>query len=242
MGGEMKLELGAVVALSGGMDSTTMLAMVQRGAPGLRQNYGQILAVGFEYPSKHNPYERRAAEQICQHYGVPYMVVDVTDALGCMKSNLLEDGGDIPEGHYEQSNMALTVVPGRNMIFASILSGIAWSRGLDHVFMGMHSGDHAIYPDCRPEFFFAMGSAIRQATEERVMLRAPLLNLNKTTILEWGLKNEVPYQLTRTCYKDQGMACGKCGACQERLEAFRNHQVTDPLSYEWRGQLEKAKG
>lgn len=199
-----------------------------------------VQAVGFTYGSKHNSYENTAALKLCKYYGVPLFFVDLTDVMGHFRSDLLKTGGNIPEGHYEDSTMSRTVVPGRNIIFTSILSGMAWSNNCDQIWIGAHSGDHAIYPDCRPEFIRSMASAIAYGTDYKVSLKTPLLELNKTGILVEGQKLGVPYNLTRTCYKDQQVACGRCGSCQERLEAFANCGIEDPLEYESREILPKA--
>lgn len=222
----------ALVSLSGGMDSATMLAVAV-------SEYDEVKAIGFTYGSKHNPYENEAALNVAAHYGVEFELLDLSSVFSFMESNLLKKGEAIPEGHYQQSNMSLTVVPGRNMIFCSILAGIAWSQGARAVFLGAHSGDHVIYPDCRPEFVLNMAKAVRTGTDYAVDLKAPFLHGSKETILEWGIPNGVPYHLTRTCYKDQKVACGKCGACQERLIAFAHHGVEDPIEYESREILPK---
>lgn len=215
-----------IVSLSGGMDSATLLYYAKR-------HFDVVLAVGFKYGSKHNEYEQLAAETVAARAGVPYTLIDLTDALAPhLTSNLMKGGGDIPEGHYEEESMSATVVPGRNIIFASILAGVAWSNKASSVLLGVHSGDHAIYPDCRPEFITAMDVAIRYGTDERVNLRAPFLAMNKTSIIDHGLGLSVPYALTRTCYKNQLLSCGKCGACCERLEAFEANGVIDPIPYE----------
>jgi 7-cyano-7-deazaguanine synthase len=222
----------AIVSLSGGMDSTTVLAhAIEKGR--------EVECIGFTYGSKHNAYENEAARQIAAHYKVPFNLISLKEIMGTFESNLLKTGGDIPEGHYEEESMSQTVVPGRNIIFSSFLAGYAWSRKADEVWLGIHSGDHAIYPDCRPEFYEAMKLAIETGTGDAVTLAAPFLSGNKTTIIEWGLKREVPYHLSRTCYKDQPIACGRCGACQERLEAFRNNGLEDPIEYISREELPK---
>ncbi|MHA1344937.1 MAG: 7-cyano-7-deazaguanine synthase QueC [Candidatus Heimdallarchaeaceae archaeon] len=217
----------AVVSLSGGMDSATALAWA-------KEQSEKVLAVGFIYGSKHNSYEQKCAQQLSDFFNVEYIKINLQEVGKHLQSNLLQSGGTIPEGHYESESMKQTIVPGRNIIFISILAGIAESRGFDSVVLGIHSGDHTIYPDCRPEFFNAMSCAIRHGTDEKVTLHAPFLNKNKTQILEYGygLTIGFPYMFTRTCYKDQIRACGKCGACQERLEAFKNIGFEDPIRYE----------
>lgn len=217
----------AVVSLSGGMDSTTVL--VSALASGL-----EVECVGFTYGAKHNPYENQAAAKIAEHYNVPFTLMTLDELMKNFNSNLMKTGGDVPEGHYEQANMTQTVVPGRNIIFSAVLAGVAWNLNAQEVWMGIHSGDHEIYPDCRPEFFYSMRRAIECGTDDNVTLMAPFLTGDKTSIIAWGLQHDVPYHLTRTCYKDQEIACGKCGACQERLEAFQNNKIEDPIEYESR--------
>lgn len=214
-----------IVSLSGGMDSATVLAkMLDEGH--------EVECIGFAYGSKHNVYENNAAVQFATHYQTPFKIYDLSGFMSDLNSNLLKSGGDIPEGHYEQENMSLTVVPGRNLIFASIVASIAESRGADAIALGVHSGDHAIYPDCRPEFVEALKDVIAFSTAGTVQVLTPFLTGNKTSILEWGVQNNVPYQKTRTCYKAQSTSCGKCGSCTERLEAFQLNGLIDPIQYE----------
>jgi 7-cyano-7-deazaguanine synthase len=136
--------------------------------------------------------------------------------------------------------MSQTVVPGRNSIFISIASGVAWSRGAEEVYIGAHSGDHVIYPDCRPEYVNAIQEAMMLGSGGKINVRAPFLHGDKTSILKEGFVRDVPYEFTRTCYKDQEISCGRCGACQERLEAFAAHGRVDPLKYEFRDILPKG--
>jgi 7-cyano-7-deazaguanine synthase len=215
-----------VMALSGGMDSTTMLAsLIAKGH--------KVECLFFTYGSKHNRYETTAAQKVAEYYGVPcHGAIDLAPVMKTFKSDLLLSGGDIPEGHYSDKSMERTVVPGRNMIFLSILAGHAWSIGAENIAIGIHQGDHAIYADCRKEFYKAMDSAIYLGTDRRVQIIAPFINIDKSDILEIGLTLKVPYELTRTCYKDQPHACGKCGSCVERLEAFMNNAAIDPVQYE----------
>lgn len=222
------------LALSGGMDSVTALAVALDAGH-------EVLAVCFDYGSKHNRYEATAFRNIINHYNIPSRRVDLTEVGIHLKSKLMSGGGDVPEGHYEEESMRDTVVPGRNLIFASVLTGIAWSHGCDQVWMGVHAGDHFIYPDCRPEFIDAMTHAIAFGTDFKVRLEAPFLVINKADILKRGLLLKVPYQLTRTCYKEQKVACGKCGSCQERLWAFDQLKTADPLDYESRELMPKKK-
>lgn len=243
----------SVVSLSGGMDSATVLGF----AKGLLDKHHPvpIRTVGFVYGSKHNFLENIAAGQIANHYGVRFDLIDLTSAFKLIESDLLKSGGPIPEGHYEHETMKRTVVPGRNMIFGSILAGIAASgppverdpffKG--EVQLGIHAGDHLIYPDCRPVFFYAMRTAIDAATDTRsekdiqkhlaldgVDLGAPLLTMTKVQVLLEAVRLKVPLHLTRTCYTDHPIACGKCGSCRERLAAFKAVGMEDPLPYQYR--------
>ena len=150
------------------------------------------------------------------------------------KSNLLQSGREIPEGNYEHESMSKTVVPGRNLILASIMAGLAESIEADFVALGVHSGDHHIYPDCRPEFIRYLADTVNSSSDNQVQVIAPFLDLDKTKILKLGYSfdTQVPYHLTRTCYKDQPHSCGKCGSCTERLEAFATLGRPDPVKYE----------
>lgn len=222
----------SIVSLSGGMDSSTVLSVAV-------QETNVMLAVGFRYGSKHNKYELAAAEQVAAHYNVPFRLIDLTRVAMHLESNLLKTGGEIPEGHYEHESMSQTVVPGRNLIFASVLTGVAWTNKALSIWLGIHSGDHAIYPDCRPEFAEALNQTVQAATDGNVAVRYPFLHDDKHSILERGYELGTPYHLTRTCYKDQPIACGKCGSCQERLEAFEKLGKPDPVEYESRTILGK---
>lgn len=213
-----------IIALSGGMDSTAALAH-------LLHEGREVECFGFEYGSKHNSFEQEAARKVAVHYQVSYTLIDLRPVAKHLTSNLLKSGGEIPEGHYNDSSMSQTVVPGRNIIFLSILAGIAWSRNANSIAIGIHQGDHAIYADCRQEFFQQMDKALQLGTDGRVKIVAPFVEMDKIGIVRWGLRHKVPFELTRTCYKHQRLACGKCGSCTERLEAFLGNGVKDPVAY-----------
>lgn len=219
-----------VLGLSGGLDSSSLLGLL------LSQDY-EIHAISFYYGSKHGKWEQEAAKNIIafyqeRKYPVTLHNINLTEAFKDFDSALLLSGEAIPEGHYEEENMRRTVVPGRNMIFASIMAGLAESIGAEAVALGVHSGDSFIYPDCRKEFIKSLDTSIYLSSDRRVQVITPLVNDNKTTILLKGLKLQVPYHLTRTCYKDQEFSCGQCGSCTERIEAFKNCGIPDPIKYE----------
>lgn len=215
----------AIVALSGGMDSATVLAKA------ISEGF-EIFTVGFEYGAKHNAFENQKARELANHYKVPFILINLVNAFSHFQSDLLLSGGEIPEGHYEEKSMERTVVPGRNIIFLSLLSGYAWSVNAKKIYVGIHQGDHAIYADCRFEFYEAMNIAIKLGTDSRVEIEAPFLGMDKAGILKWGIPNKVPYEKTRTCYKNQEKSCGKCGSCRERLEAFQKLGLVDPVPYD----------
>jgi len=211
-----------LIALSGGLDSATVLAYYQN----LDHD---VETVGFYYGSKHNKFENRCASALAAYYDVSFTLLNLEGFMKDFKSSLMIGGGEIPEGHYADESMKQTVVPGRNLIFGSILAGIAESRGCDAIALGVHAGDHAIYPDCRPAFITALSSAVFWSTEGKVQVLTPFLEEDKAYIVKCGLGLLVPYELTRTCYKDQLEPCGKCGSCVERAEAFAANSTVDPV-------------
>jgi len=217
-----------VLGLSGGMDSSTLAGYY------IEKGY-DVYPLVFSYGSKHNQYENACAFKVAESIGCKdprFVMLDFIKAL--FKSNLLQDQGEIPEGHYEDASMSKTVVPGRNAIFITIMAGYAESIGADTIAVGVHSGDHAIYPDCRPDFINSMTRTIEDSSDGEVTLEAPFLSFDKLDILKIGyaFKTPFPYELTRTCYKDQELSCGKCGSCTERLEAFESLGKEDPINYE----------
>lgn len=214
-----------VMSVSGGMDSATMVAYY------LDKGY-DVIPVHFQYGSKHNPYELPAAQALCAHYELELLVIDMTEAFSNIASNLMQSGGDIPEGHYADANMSKTVIPGRNTIFAAVLCGIAESCDASTIALGTHMGDHAVYPDCRAEYTKALDTLIFLASDKKVSVEAPFQFTDKIGICTMGLTLRVPYAYTRTCYKAQELSCGKCGSCVERLEAFAENNTTDPIEYE----------
>ena len=219
-----------VIGLSGGMDSATLLGS-------LLEEGHQINACTFTYGSKHNQYETEAAFNLVNFYQKKGMSVNpfffnLEETFKNFESNLLKSGGEIPEGHYESENMKLTVVPGRNLIFASIMAGLAESIGAEVIALGVHAGDHAIYPDCRPLFISHLRNVLFASTDGKVDVITPFLGKTKIDIVRIGQELEVPFEITRTCYKDSPIACGRCGSCQERLEAFNLNNLLDPIQYE----------
>ena len=213
-----------VVIFSGGMDSYTVLNHA------IKHGY-DVYALTFDYGQRHVK-EIEYAKQACSELNVHHKIVDISAINSIISGSSLTDNIDVPEGHYESESMKQTVVPNRNMILLSLAVGYAVSLEANKVFYGAHSGDHAIYPDCRPEFVEKMQDVCAIANYEAVSIEVPYLNNTKIEILTDGLKMGLDYSKTWTCYNGREKACGKCGACQERLEAFSLNSQTDPLVYE----------
>jgi len=214
----------AVIIYSGGMDSYTVLhKALQQGV--------QPTALSFNYGQRHKK-ELDYAARVCKSLNIPHTIVDISAINQLLAGSSLTDDIAVPEGHYEEPSMKQTVVPNRNMILLSLAIGHAVSIEANAVYYGAHSGDHAIYPDCRPEFVERMNDVSRIANYEPIDIVSPYLNNTKGEILADGLAMGLDYGLTWTCYNGREKACGKCGACQERLEAFSLNQATDPLEYE----------
>nr|WP_211183390.1 7-cyano-7-deazaguanine synthase QueC [Thalassotalea sp. Y01] len=213
-----------VVIYSGGMDSFTVLNKAVRDGK-------QVYALTFDYGQKHVK-EIEYAANVCRELDIPHKVIDITAINQLLAGSSLTDAIDIPEGHYEEESMKSTVVPNRNMILLSLAVGYAVSVEASQVYYGAHSGDHAIYPDCRPEFVEKMNDVCQIANYEPVEIYSPYLKVSKIDILTDGLKMGLDYGKSWTCYNGREKACGKCGACQERLEAFAENNAKDPLEYE----------
>ena len=203
-----------VVIYSGGMDSFTILNKA------LQEGHN-VLAISFNYGQRHNK-ELDYAARACKELGIVHKLVDISAMQTLMSNSSLMAKSDviIPEGHYEAENMKSTVVPNRNMILISLAIGYAVNEGASEVWYGAHAGDHTIYPDCRPEFVEAMSKASLLANFEPIAVVAPYLNTDKIAIVKEGLAMGIDYGKTWTCYNGREKACGKCGSCVERLEAF----------------------
>lgn len=215
------------LSLSGGLDSAVLCAsLLDEHGP------GAVAPVFFRYGSKHNKWEEEAAQAVAGQYKLALAVVDLTPVFAHAKSALLtHDKRDIPKACYEAETMAATVVPGRNLIFASVLASFAESRGLAHVALATHAGDHHLYADCRPSFNAALAAVLRESSDGNLTLLTPFSSMNKAGIVARGLALRVPFDLTRSCYETGQVACGQCATCRERLEAFAANQAKDPIVY-----------
>lgn len=213
----------AVIVLSGGMDSTTLL---------YDRREEIALAVTFDYGSNHNAREIECARRHCERLGVEHLVIPLAFIGQYFTSSLLQGAEAIPEGHYAAENMKSTVVPFRNGIMLSVACGLAESRGLDRVLIANHGGDHTIYPDCRGEFISAMSAAMSAGTYDGVKIEAPYTDLDKTYIAARGAELGLDFAETYSCYKGGERHCGRCGTCVERKEALSLAGVPDPTVYD----------
>lgn len=213
----------ACVILSGGMDSTTLLYDV------VSQGY-EVEVISFNYNQRHRK-ELEFAKRTCKKLNLEHKILDLSllsqIAPSCLTRDII-----VPEGHYANESMKQTIVPNRNMIMLSIAAAYCIGKDIQNLFYGAHKGDFTIYPDCRPEFVDAMQKVLKICDWKEVRLYAPYLNMSKIDILRRGIELKVPYEDTWTCYNGREKACGKCGSCQERLEAFRLNRVKDPIEYE----------
>ena len=217
------MDKDSVIILSGGMDSVTLLHYRKERI---------ALAVSFDYGSNHNAREIECAAHHCSLLGIEHIVIPLEFMGRYFKSSLLSGADDIPEGHYADDNMKSTVVPFRNGIMLSVACGLAESRGLCHVMMANHGGDHAIYPDCRADFVKAMSEAMRCGTYDGVTIEAAFTDITKGDIARIGKGLGVDYSKTYSCYKGGERHCGKCGTCVERKEAMAEAGIEDPTDYE----------
>lgn len=212
----------SVIIVSGGMDSITMLHEYRERIS---------LAISYDYGSNHNKKEIPFAEEHCKELGIEHITIDLAFIHQYFKSSLLEGADAIPDGDYDDENMKSTVVPFRNGIMLSIAIGIAESRQLNNVMIANHHGDHAIYPDCRPEFIDAIVQAAKYGTYSGVNILAPYTNITKADIARHGKKLCIDYTHTWSCYKGGENHCGKCGTCVERKEALKDAGIDDRTIY-----------
>ena len=210
----------AVIVYSGGMDSTTLLHQY-------KDSIG--LAVTFTYGARQDEAQTACAAENCSLLGIEHIVIPLDFMGRYFKSSLLKGGEAVPHGNYDEDNMKSTVVPFRNGIMLSIAVGRAESRGFDTVLIANHAGDHASYPDCRPEFVRAIGEAAQTGTYEGIRIVSPYCNLTKREIALLGRGSGVPFDKTYSCYEGRPEHCGLCGTCRERKEALDGF---DPTHYE----------
>lgn len=224
----------SVVVFSGGMDSTTLLVKALS-----ETNVSKILS--FDYGQKHCT-ELEHAYQITEYLGISdvHDTIDLTSISHLLSNSALLFGQDVLHELYDDESLQATVVPNRNLIMLAIASACAINMGADIVYYGAHSGDHAIYPDCRPEFVDAVNQVVQVGMDSKVQIEAPFIDMTKTEIAELGINLNAPLHLTWSCYEGagddgNGRPCLECGTCMERTEAFYENGIVDPAlnAKEW---------
>lgn len=216
----------AVVLLSGGLDSSTVLAMCRR-----LYDSDDICAMAFDYGQKH-AVEEKAARMVAAFYGVSFFVSDIHLPKG--DSVLMHHEAEMPMVSYDEiEGVSPTYVPFRNGTMLSHATAFALDWGAETVWAGMHAEDAQgwAYPDCSAEFIGAMQNAIYVGTYHKVRLLAPFTYSTKSDIVAQGIRLGVPYHLTHSCYEGELIACGRCPTCQSRLQAFKLNCLEDPIQY-----------
>jgi 7-cyano-7-deazaguanine synthase len=223
----------AVVLVSGGLDSSTVLAMA-------REQGFRVFALSFDYGQRHR-FELEAAKKVCEAMGVERHILLKLD-LRTFGGSALTDDIAVPQDRNEQEMQAgipITYVPARNTVFLSLALGWAEVLGAADIFIGVNAVDYSGYPDCRPEFIAEFQRLAQLATKAGVenqcqwTIHAPLISLTKAEIIREGLRLGVDYSLTHSCYDpdEQGRPCGRCDSCQLRIQGFQDAETVDPLPY-----------
>jgi 7-cyano-7-deazaguanine synthase len=214
-----------IVICSGGLDSVTLAhkVAVENELIGL---------VTFDYGQRHKKeidYARKCADRL----GALHQLIDISHIGAMLGGSALTHDIAVPDGHYAEETMKVTVVPNRNAIMLAIAYGIASANGADAVAAAVHGGDHFIYPDCRPAFIEAFQTMQNCALDgqSNIKLYTPFVMISKADIVSIGETLAVPYEKTWSCYKGGTRHCGRCGTCVERIEAFDIAKVVDPTEY-----------
>lgn len=217
--------MDTIVICSGGLDSVSLAHKVaaEHTLHGL---------LSFDYGQRHLK-ELDGAAACAARLGVPHKVVDISAVGAALSGSALTDDVEVPDGHYAEESMKITIVPNRNAIMLAIAFGMAASEKADAVAAAVHGGDHFIYPDCRPGFINAFQDMQRHALDgvADIRLYTPFVTISKADIVTEGAKHGTPFAETWSCYKGGDVHCGRCGTCVERREAFHLAGVDDPTVY-----------
>ncbi|SFR79967.1 7-cyano-7-deazaguanine synthase QueC [Anaeromicropila populeti] len=225
----------AMVLFSGGLDSTTCLALAIQ-----RFGADHVIPLSIYYGQKHTK-ELEAARQVLTHYKIEGLEIDLTKMFSFSNCSLLQHSDEqIPEQSYEEQlknsngSPVTTYVPFRNGLFLSAAACIALSKDCSYIYYGAHRDDAAgnAYPDCSSSFHDAMSTAIYEGSGKALQLIAPFVGMTKADVVQIGLSLHVPYELTWSCYEGNEKACGKCGTCRDRIQAFLKNNYTDPILYD----------
>jgi 7-cyano-7-deazaguanine synthase len=223
-----KQPISAVVLASGGLDSITLVYY-------LRDQGATVRMLSFDYGQLHRR-ELESARLVAENLRLGHDVVDLRSVGALLTGSALTDPAvAMPDGHYTDESMRATVVPNRNALMLDIAVAVAVAAGCDAVAFGAHSGDHAVYPDCRAAFIGAFTASARLANEgflpSGFRIVAPFLECDKAAVVRLGASLGVPFGRTWSCYRGGAEHCGTCGTCTERREAFLLAGVADPTSY-----------
>lgn len=214
-----------LVICSGGLDSVSLAHMIAD-----QQTLTRL--VSFDYGQRHRK-ELDFAARCATRLKVPHHVIDMRNIGAALTGSALTDDIDVPDGHYAEETMKITVVPNRNAIMLTIAYGIAAANGDEAVATAVHGGDHFIYPDCRPAFTESFDAMQRAALDgyADVRLSTPFVHRSKADIVTEGARVNTPFADTWSCYKGGQHHCGRCGTCVERREAFDLAGIEDPTTY-----------
>jgi 7-cyano-7-deazaguanine synthase len=214
-----------LVVCSGGLDSVSLAHKVAK-------EHTLIGLISFDYGQRHKK-ELEFAARAAHRLGVPHEIIDISGIGRHLSGSALTDDLDVPDGHYAEETMKVTVVPNRNAIMLAIAFGMAAARKADAVAVAVHGGDHFIYPDCRPGFIDSFQAMQNHALDgyADVTLLAPFVTGSKADIVTEGARHDTPFAETWSCYKGGEKHCGRCGTCVERREAFFLAGVEDPTDY-----------
>ncbi|MCF4097578.1 7-cyano-7-deazaguanine synthase QueC [Maritalea mediterranea] len=214
-----------LVICSGGLDSVSLAHIIA-------DQHELTRLVSFDYGQRHRK-ELDFAAAAAKRLNVPHHLMDMRGIGAALSGSALTDNVDVPDGHYAEDTMRVTVVPNRNAIMLTIGFGIAAANGDEAVATAVHGGDHFIYPDCRPEFTRAFDKMQKAALDgyANVQLYTPFVERSKADIVKEGAAHSTPFAETWSCYKGGEAHCGRCGTCVERREAFHLAGVEDPTDY-----------
>jgi 7-cyano-7-deazaguanine synthase len=227
--------MSSLALCSGGLDSVTLAYRIAA--------EGDLSAlISFDYGQRHRK-ELDFAAKAAESLGVVHEIADLSGLVGFFASSALTGDPQVPDGHYRDETMKVTVVPNRNAIMLTLAFGLAADRGYGRVAAAFHGGDHFIYPDCREAFVEAFQAMQNKALEDlcHIALYTPFVRIDKAAIVQESANLKVPFAQTWSCYKGGDRHCGRCGTCVERREAFYLAGIADPTDYEdrdfWRRSL-----
>tara|TARA_Y100001970_G_scaffold292970_1_gene436925 strand:- start:2824 stop:3474 length:651 start_codon:yes stop_codon:yes gene_type:complete len=210
-----------LVVYSGGLDSYTLLRKAIK-------KFDRVEAITFNYGQKHSK-EIEFAKLNCKELNVKHEVVNL-ELENILSNSALVGDTQIPEGNYDKEKMKQTIVPNRNMIMISVAASLAIKNNIECLWYAAHSGDHEIYPDCRPEFIKKMAAVLEICDYHKIKFEAPFQSFSKSEIVKTGLAMGLDYSKAWTCYEGKDFPCNKCSACLERAYSFEINDTKDPLN------------